>query len=143
MPPKASNFRRGGSQPANEKEPSKLVAGVLHKPQLPKLQGAVGTKRQFSYGADEEPEPMRPRAQDGEVFDLRFAVQDALGRHEIAEEEEEVFIQRPAVRPRAAKAAAVAAITTPKAKKLTRAQKKAEELRNSKFFDTIILLFPL
>ncbi|EGX89333.1 spindle pole body-associated protein sad1 [Cordyceps militaris CM01] len=56
-------------------------ANEFRKPNLPSLEGTPSARRQYTYGAAEEPSPARPVLR-GDIVDLSGAVQGALHRHE-------------------------------------------------------------
>ncbi len=74
---RAGPVARGGAgaTPAPED-----AANEFRRPNLPPLHGTPSARRQYSYGAAEEPSPARPLVR-ADVVDLSGAVQDALQRH--------------------------------------------------------------
>jgi hypothetical protein len=83
MPPRADR-RRGGRTNRDEAGDTAPALMKLKKPQLPKLQGTPSSRRQYTYGAGEEPLPSRPGQKLGghEELDLGNAIGSLLQRQE-------------------------------------------------------------
>ncbi|OAR02544.1 hypothetical protein LLEC1_06250 [Akanthomyces lecanii] len=76
MPPRGTPYRRR----AGETRASEGGKKQFSRPNLPALSGTSG-RRQYTYGAAEEPSPTRPVPR-GDVIDISSAVEGALERHE-------------------------------------------------------------
>lgn len=95
MPPKGQKRREAAKG-------KKKDDADIKQPALPGLKGTASSRFNFSYGAETDFAPSHPgkRLLENEVVDLEWAVRDAQRKHKIAEEAEEVYIERPDPPPR-------------------------------------------
>ncbi|KAJ4153511.1 hypothetical protein LMH87_009995 [Akanthomyces muscarius] len=74
MPPRATPYRRRAGAPEDSNK-------QFRRPSLPALYGTPSARRQYTYGAAEEPSPSRPVPRD-DIIDISGAVEGALERRE-------------------------------------------------------------
>jgi hypothetical protein len=109
MPPRAASRRVGRPRRGEEApvEVSPVTDDVhsplprLQKPHLPKLKGTPSSRRQYAYGAEEEPLPARAgsRMRNDEELDLGNAVGNLLERQEEEDTRERMPPPPPPIEP--------------------------------------------